>query len=96
MIFIKKQHLTLRFEFYRSVNIVFFYGKKHVFWLWLFNKTYDEIQINNKLEIIDNNYKLDYRLLTLLHKLKITKNIKTLFSYIDENIYIDKELKIKI
>jgi hypothetical protein len=62
----------------------------------MFNKTYDEIQINNKLEIIDNNYKLDYRLLTLLHKLKITKNIKTLFSYIDENIYIDKELKIKI
>ncbi len=64
----------------------------------MFNKTYDEIEINNKLEINNNNYKLDYRLLTLLHKLQINKNIKTLLCYVneDENIYIDKEQKIKI
>jgi hypothetical protein len=64
----------------------------------LFSKTFDEISVNNKLEIVNNNYKLDYRLLTLLHKLQITKNIKIFISYINTNetVYINKELKIKI
>jgi hypothetical protein len=61
----------------------------------LFNDTFDELLNKNSLSIIDNKYRIDYRLLTLLNKLKIEKSLlMILIEHAEDDTFINKDLRI--